>query len=68
MSGFDWPALMRAGLRGAGLKPWEFWRLTPAELVLMAGTGGAGAPLGRARLEELARAYPDEPGGSDGDG
>ncbi len=68
MSGFDWAALMRAGMRGAGLKPWEFWRLTPAELVLITGPGNGRAPLGRARLEELARAFPDEPGGCDGDG
>ena len=67
MSGFDWPALMRAGIRGLGLKPEEFWRLTPAELTLMLGQGSAVAPLNRARLDELARAFPDTDGGpSDG--
>ena len=60
----DWPGLMRAGLRGLGLKPAEFWALTPAELLVMMGLAGADAPMGRARLEELARAFPD----SDGDG
>ena len=59
MSGFDWPALMRAGMRGLGLKPAEFWQLTPAELLLMLGEGSAEAPLTRTRLEQLARAYPD---------
>lgn len=59
MSGFDWPALMRAGLCGLGLPPDQFWQLTPAELAMMLGQGGADAPMGRARLEELARAYPD---------
>lgn len=60
MSGFDWPGLMRAGMRGLGLAPEAFWRLTPAELMLMLGTGGGEAPLCRARLDELARAYPDD--------
>ena len=55
----DWPGLMRAGLRGLGLQPQEFWRLTPAELMLMLGDG-ARAPLDRARLDELAAAYPDK--------
>lgn len=55
----DWAALMRAGLRGLGLRPAEFWALTPAELMLMLGADTAGPPMGRARLNELARAYPD---------
>ena len=59
MTAFDWPALMRAGLRGLGLRPEEFWRLTPAELMLMLGEGGGAKPLDRARLDELARAFPD---------
>lgn len=59
MNGFDWPALMRAGFRGLGLKPDEFWRLSPAELLLMLGEGSGSAPLTRARLDELSRAYPD---------
>jgi len=67
MSGIDWPGLMRAGLRGLGLKPEEFWRLTPVELMLMLGRDGGDAPLSRARLDELARAYPDtDEGTSDG--
>ncbi|MCB1337045.1 MAG: phage tail assembly chaperone [Maritimibacter sp.] len=56
---FDWPGLMRLGLRGLGLAPETFWALTPAELMVMLGKDGAGAPLGRARLEELAQAFPD---------
>lgn len=60
MSRFDWPALMRLGLRGLGLRPAEFWALTPAELMLMLGLdAGAAPPMGRARLLELAAAYPD---------
>lgn len=61
MSALDWPGLMRAGLHGLGLTPEVFWRLTPVELMLMLGRDGGGdAPLNRARLDELARAYPDE--------
>lgn len=60
MSGLDWPGLMRAGLSGLGLTPDVFWRLTPAELVLMLGDPGAAAPLNRARLDELVRAWPDK--------
>lgn len=56
---FDWPALMRLGLRGLGLRPAEFWALTPVELMVMLGREGGAAPMGRARLEELARAFPD---------
>lgn len=59
MTGFDWPALMRAGLRGLGLTPEQFWDLTPAELRLMLGQDGATAPMGRDRLGALMAAYPD---------
>lgn len=55
----DWPGLMRAGLHGLGLQPDQFWRLTPLELRIMLGAEQA-APLSRARLEELARAFPDK--------
>lgn len=61
MSGLDWPGLLRVGLRGLGLKPWEFWRLTPAELALMLGEEALAPPLTRARLEELAAKWPDRP-------
>ena len=54
----DWPGLLRAGLLWLGLKPSEFWALTPAELALMLGQGGA-PPVTRARLDELLSAYPD---------
>ncbi|WP_335948863.1 rcc01693 family protein [Salipiger bermudensis] len=60
MERFDWPALMRAGLRGLGLRPGEFWALTPAELRLMLGADSAARPMGRARLEELLADFPDQ--------
>ena len=61
-TGLDWPGLMRAGLRGLGLKPAEFWDLTPAELALMMGIEfGAGA-MTRSSLHELMARFPDRPG------
>lgn len=65
MSGFDWPALMHAGMRGLGLRPAEFWALSPAELAFLLGHGAGAPPLTRARLSELAQAYPDK---TEGDG
>lgn len=67
MNRFDWPALMQAGMQGLRLTPDQFWRLTPAELRLMLGQGGAEAPMNRAGLEALQAAYPDCDKG-DGDG
>ena len=67
--GIDWPALMRVGIRGLGLQPAAFWALTPAELLFLLGAGSGSAPMGRARLDELAEAYPDtgrQKGQSDG--
>lgn len=62
MSGFDWPGLMQAGLRGLGLKPAEFWSLTPAELRVMLGEAKGSAPLVRDQLDALMQAYPDSQG------
>lgn len=63
MSGrFDWPALMRAGLQGLGLRPAEFWALTPVELRLMLGERPGVQPMARAGLEALLRAFPDKQG------
>jgi len=66
--GFDWPALMRAGMQGLGLTPEAFWRLTPAELLLMLGDQAGPAPMGRAGLEALAARFPDGTLEGDGDG
>lgn len=61
MSGalFDWPALMRAGMQGLGLAPEVFWRLSPAEFLLMLGDAPEAAPLRRAGLEALIARFPD---------
>jgi uncharacterized phage protein (TIGR02216 family) len=42
-----------------GLRPEQFWRLSPVELRIMLGAEATVPPLTRARLEELAAAYPD---------
>jgi uncharacterized phage protein (TIGR02216 family) len=55
----DWPALMRAGMQGLGLKPHRFWRLTPAELLMLLGDVPGHAPMARDRLEALAARFPD---------
>ena len=56
----DWAGLLRAGLGRLRLPPDLFWRLTPIELQLMLGLAGQSGPLTRARLEELAAAFPDD--------
>lgn len=58
-TGLDWPGLMRVGLRGLGLRPAEFWALTPAELALILGEAAGTPPLTRARLEALVARWPD---------
>ncbi len=54
--------MMRAGLLGLRLQPDDFWRLTPAELRLMLGQSAAQTPMGRAGLDALMSAYPDQTG------
>lgn len=56
----DWAGMLRAGVGGLGLRPAEFWALTPGELALMLGK--AEGPLDRAGLEALAARFPDGPG------
>lgn len=58
---FDWPSLMQAGMRGLGLRPQEFWDLTPAELQVLLGESDGRKPMGRMRLGELMGAFPDNP-------
>lgn len=54
----DWPGLLRAGLRGLGLRPDEFWNLTPNELRIMLGADETPS-LTRAGLDRLLAAFPD---------
>jgi len=67
---FDFVGLLRAALApqalgGLGLRPHQFWALTPIEVQLMLGREAGGALMSRARLEELAAAYPDGKGPKD---
>ncbi len=55
----DWAGLMRVAFKVAGLSPDAFWKLTPAEFLVTLGLEASSPPLTRARLGELARAYPD---------
>lgn len=60
MNGFDWPALMRIGLHGMGLKPDEFWALTPLELLIITGLDECNsAVMTRASLAQLCVQFPD---------
>ncbi len=60
MTRFDWPALLRTGCRGLGLRPAEFWALTPVEFLMLLGRDPGGAPFDRDRLLDLASAFPDQ--------
>ncbi len=60
MSRFDWPAMMRAGMHGLGLRPNQFWALSPAEFLFLLGKDGGAAPLNRERLLDLAEEFPDQ--------
>ncbi|WP_294229178.1 rcc01693 family protein [uncultured Shimia sp.] len=62
MAAFDWPELLTAGVQQLGLKPREFWQLTPAELVLMLGPDREDGYLARPGLERLMSAFPDTDG------
>jgi uncharacterized phage protein (TIGR02216 family) len=64
----DWDGLMRLGLAELRLAPREFWALTPRELLVMSGRSAATAPMTRAGLDALARAYPDAKGDGRDDG
>ena len=67
MTRIDWAGLMRAGLGELRLTPAVFWTLSPIELRIMLGAEAMLPPLTRARLEELAAAFPDRvKGGNDG--
>ena len=60
MTGFDWPLLMQAGIKGLGLEPQVFWSLTPAELAWLMGQTDGQMPMDRAGLEALAEKFPDK--------
>lgn len=58
--GFNWSELMLVGLHQLQLKPDEFWNLTPAELLVMAGAvTPASQTLTRSGLDALCALFPD---------
>ena len=60
MTRLDWPGLMRVGIGQLGLAPEVFWRLTPAELHMLAAPDQPGpVPFTRARLDALVQSFPD---------
>lgn len=61
MTVLDWTGMLRLGLGRLGLRPAEFWDLTPQELLLMLGPQAAAPSLGRAGLAELMQRFPDAP-------
>ena len=59
----DWPGLLRFALANLGLRPAEFWDLTPAEFLLIAGLSpGSSAAMTRRELNELIARFPDQSG------
>ena len=64
----DWAGLLRLGLGRLHLRPAEFWALKPVELLLMLGIEAGDGPLTRARLADLAAAFPDDLKGLENDG
>ncbi len=59
MTRLDWAGMLRNAVQGAGLRPDEFWALTPAEFLLMLGPQHGVGPMTRDGLEALAARFPD---------
>lgn len=63
-AGFDWDMLMRFGLGALGLRPGDFWSMTPREFdAAIKGRLGLfhdETPMTGARLNALAERFPDE--------
>jgi len=58
----EWRALMQTGVCVLGLKPDEFWALTPAEFIFLATDGrSAQTPMNRKALAMLMTRFPDRP-------
>lgn len=60
MQRIDWARLLGVGLTRLGLKPAEFWALSPAELMLMLAPVQGTRPLDSTGLDTLLAAYPDK--------
>lgn len=57
--GFDWPVLMRVAYQGLGLAPEAFWRLTPAEFLILLGPEPGPGAMRRSAFEALSARFPD---------
>ena len=60
MTKINWPDLIVTGLQHLGLRPDQFWALTPGELMVMLGVFQGGQAMTRGRLEALSEAFPDK--------
>lgn len=58
----DFSGMLRVALAEMKLEPSVFWGLTPYEFMTMTGRTPSDAPMVRARLEDLSRAFPDTRG------
>ena len=54
-----WGAMLRTAA-ALGVAPEGFWRLSLREWRMLTETPGAARPMGRAELERLAEAWPDD--------
>lgn len=61
MTPFPWEAAMQVGFGVLKLSSDAFWRMTPRELAaaITALRGGGAETIGRARLDELMKLFPD---------
>ena len=59
MSNFDWKGLLSLAVQ-LGLRPAEFWSLTPAEFELYLGTAKTAEPMNRLQLDDLLANFPDK--------
>lgn len=60
MKNLDWQGLLQTA-SAVGLKPSEFWALTPVEFAFLTGRITGSSPLLRDRLAELSEVFPDTP-------
>lgn len=66
MNTFDWPTLLRVGLKNLRLTPAEFWALTPAEFALLVRDDRADGAMTRTTMDALMSQFPDTETLSDG--
>ena len=60
-SAFPWDDALALGLSTLRWRPRDFWRATPRELMAAAGLSAPRPVAGRADLDRLLAAFPDNP-------